>query len=245
MFYYHSLYSFFVIFLILLDYTAIVLWSYCCQVSTAPFDFKFVLLEIEIEEAGNFLSNKSSRVYSFPFFSTWLLVIFQDGKTALDLSLCYGKDFKSYELAKLLKTVPADSCLWRERCNWPESELNFSWISCCWLASKSSLCHSASEDLQQLIFFFKMRKLLMEQFIIFHVIDYLEFCCGKVRIDNIVLSKPHSFSAYKLRILLVILRHKVLGELLSYFLWTARTTVILLRVVVSTGCSNFVIDCKK
>ncbi|QCD77983.1 ankyrin repeat domain-containing protein EMB506, chloroplastic-like [Vigna unguiculata] len=35
----------------------------------------------------------------------------KDGKTALDLSLCYGKDFKSYELAKLLKTVPADSCL--------------------------------------------------------------------------------------------------------------------------------------
>ncbi|WVY92626.1 hypothetical protein V8G54_031714 [Vigna mungo] len=34
-----------------------------------------------------------------------------DGKTALDLSFCYGKDFKSYELAKLLKTVPADSCL--------------------------------------------------------------------------------------------------------------------------------------
>ncbi|CAJ1960743.1 unnamed protein product [Sphenostylis stenocarpa] len=35
----------------------------------------------------------------------------KDGKTALDLSLCYGKDFKSYDLAKLLKTVPADSCL--------------------------------------------------------------------------------------------------------------------------------------
>ncbi|KAG4995218.1 hypothetical protein JHK86_032045 [Glycine max] len=34
-----------------------------------------------------------------------------DGKTALDLSLCYGKDFKSYDLAKLLKTVPADSYL--------------------------------------------------------------------------------------------------------------------------------------
>lgn len=30
------------------------------------------------------------------------------GKTALDLSLCFGKDFKSYDLAKLLKTVLAD-----------------------------------------------------------------------------------------------------------------------------------------
>ncbi|KAL5582495.1 hypothetical protein UlMin_014937 [Ulmus minor] len=33
----------------------------------------------------------------------------KEGKTALDLSLCYGKDFKSYDLAKLLKTVPADT----------------------------------------------------------------------------------------------------------------------------------------
>ncbi|CAL0320187.1 unnamed protein product [Lupinus luteus] len=32
----------------------------------------------------------------------------KDGKTALDLSLCYGKDFKSYDLTKLLKVVPAD-----------------------------------------------------------------------------------------------------------------------------------------
>ncbi|KAL0381713.1 UNVERIFIED_CONTAM: Ankyrin repeat domain-containing protein, chloroplastic [Sesamum angustifolium] len=31
----------------------------------------------------------------------------QDENTPLDLSLCYGKDFKSYELAKLLKQVPA------------------------------------------------------------------------------------------------------------------------------------------
>lgn len=30
------------------------------------------------------------------------------GKTPLDLSLCYGKDFKSYDLAKLLKLVPAN-----------------------------------------------------------------------------------------------------------------------------------------
>ncbi|KAJ7961615.1 Ankyrin repeat domain-containing protein, chloroplastic [Quillaja saponaria] len=30
------------------------------------------------------------------------------GKTPLDLSLCYGKDFKSYDLAKLLKQVPAN-----------------------------------------------------------------------------------------------------------------------------------------
>lgn len=33
----------------------------------------------------------------------------KDGKTAFDLSLCYGKDFKSYDLAKLLKLVPANS----------------------------------------------------------------------------------------------------------------------------------------
>ncbi|KAG5584120.1 hypothetical protein H5410_044554 [Solanum commersonii] len=32
----------------------------------------------------------------------------QDGKTHLDISLCYGKDFKSYDLAKLLKLVPAN-----------------------------------------------------------------------------------------------------------------------------------------
>ncbi|KAK6913152.1 Ankyrin repeat [Dillenia turbinata] len=32
----------------------------------------------------------------------------KDGKTPLDLSLCYGKDFKSYDLAKLLKLVAAD-----------------------------------------------------------------------------------------------------------------------------------------
>ncbi|KAF3792071.1 Ankyrin repeat domain-containing protein [Nymphaea thermarum] len=31
----------------------------------------------------------------------------KNGKTPLDLSLCFGKDFKSYELAKLLKLVPA------------------------------------------------------------------------------------------------------------------------------------------
>ncbi|KAF3431791.1 hypothetical protein FNV43_RR26527 [Rhamnella rubrinervis] len=31
----------------------------------------------------------------------------KDGKTPLDLSFCYGKHFKSYELAKLLKVVPA------------------------------------------------------------------------------------------------------------------------------------------
>ncbi|KAJ6794988.1 Uncharacterized protein M6B38_228770 [Iris pallida] len=35
----------------------------------------------------------------------------KDGKTPLDLSLCYGKDFKSYELAKLLKLVPANRYL--------------------------------------------------------------------------------------------------------------------------------------
>ncbi|KAJ3700613.1 hypothetical protein LUZ61_004318 [Rhynchospora tenuis] len=32
----------------------------------------------------------------------------KDGKTPLDLSLCYGKDFKSYDLARLLKLVPAN-----------------------------------------------------------------------------------------------------------------------------------------
>ncbi|XP_009623582.1 ankyrin repeat domain-containing protein EMB506, chloroplastic isoform X2 [Nicotiana tomentosiformis] len=32
----------------------------------------------------------------------------KDGNTPLDLSLCYGKDFKSYDLAKLLKLVPAN-----------------------------------------------------------------------------------------------------------------------------------------
>lgn len=32
----------------------------------------------------------------------------KDGKTPLDISLCYGKDFKSYDLAKLLKLVPAN-----------------------------------------------------------------------------------------------------------------------------------------
>ncbi|KAK2987313.1 hypothetical protein RJ640_006401 [Escallonia rubra] len=35
----------------------------------------------------------------------------KDGKTPLDLSLCYGKDFKSYDLAKLLKLVPANRYL--------------------------------------------------------------------------------------------------------------------------------------
>ncbi|BBG99467.1 Ankyrin repeat family protein [Prunus dulcis] len=32
----------------------------------------------------------------------------EDGRTPLDLGLCYGKDFKSYDLTKLLKTVPMD-----------------------------------------------------------------------------------------------------------------------------------------
>ncbi|MED6171228.1 hypothetical protein PIB30_038855 [Stylosanthes scabra] len=35
----------------------------------------------------------------------------KDGKTALDLCLCYGKDFKSYEIAQVVKLVPADSAL--------------------------------------------------------------------------------------------------------------------------------------
>ncbi|XP_062152774.1 ankyrin repeat domain-containing protein EMB506, chloroplastic [Alnus glutinosa] len=32
----------------------------------------------------------------------------KDGRTPLDLSLCYGKDFKSYDLATLLKVVPSN-----------------------------------------------------------------------------------------------------------------------------------------
>lgn len=35
----------------------------------------------------------------------------KDGKTPLDLSLCYGKDYKSYDLAKLLKLVTASRAL--------------------------------------------------------------------------------------------------------------------------------------
>ncbi|GMP72930.1 hypothetical protein CsSME_00030805 [Camellia sinensis var. sinensis] len=35
----------------------------------------------------------------------------KDGKTPLDLALCYGKDFKSYDLAKLPKLVPANRYL--------------------------------------------------------------------------------------------------------------------------------------
>ncbi|GAB4854802.1 hypothetical protein Ancab_023387 [Ancistrocladus abbreviatus] len=35
----------------------------------------------------------------------------KDGKTPLDLSLAYGKDFKSYDLSKLLKLVPANRYL--------------------------------------------------------------------------------------------------------------------------------------
>ncbi|KAL4579696.1 hypothetical protein LXL04_015854 [Taraxacum kok-saghyz] len=32
-----------------------------------------------------------------------------DGKSALDIALCYGKEFKAYDLAKLLKLVPANN----------------------------------------------------------------------------------------------------------------------------------------
>lgn len=32
----------------------------------------------------------------------------------------------------------------------------------------------------------------MEQFIIFNIIAYLKIFCGEVRIDNSVLSKPHT-----------------------------------------------------
>ncbi|OWM70674.1 hypothetical protein CDL15_Pgr014347 [Punica granatum] len=33
----------------------------------------------------------------------------KDGKTPLDLCLCYGKDFKSYDIAKMLKLTPANN----------------------------------------------------------------------------------------------------------------------------------------
>lgn len=32
----------------------------------------------------------------------------QDGKVALDMALCFGRDFKSYDLVKLLKIMPTD-----------------------------------------------------------------------------------------------------------------------------------------
>ncbi|KAJ1437023.1 Photosystem I PsaG/PsaK domain, chloroplastic [Sesbania bispinosa] len=35
----------------------------------------------------------------------------KDGKTALDLSLCYGKDFKSYDLARVVKIIVASTSL--------------------------------------------------------------------------------------------------------------------------------------
>ncbi|KAA8548059.1 hypothetical protein F0562_004680 [Nyssa sinensis] len=41
----------------------------------------------------------------------------KDGKTPLDLSFCYGKDFKSYDLAKLLKLVPTNRYL-HDIANW-------------------------------------------------------------------------------------------------------------------------------
>jgi len=44
----------------------------------------------------------------FGFFVNTL----QDGRTALDLSLCFGRDFKSYDLAKLVKLIPANRGVW-------------------------------------------------------------------------------------------------------------------------------------
>lgn len=38
----------------------------------------------------------------------FFFLVFQDGKAPLDLALCFGKDFKSYEVSKLLKLVPAN-----------------------------------------------------------------------------------------------------------------------------------------
>ena len=49
----------------------------------------------------------------------YFLIMFEDGKTLLDLALCYGKDFKSYDLAKLPKLVPANRYLWMEVCMHP------------------------------------------------------------------------------------------------------------------------------
>lgn len=52
------------------------------------------------------------RFLFFPFFCksdlNKVAPYFQDGRTPLDLGLCYGKDFKSYDLTKLLKIVPMD-----------------------------------------------------------------------------------------------------------------------------------------
>ena len=43
----------------------------------------------------------------------WIYVYtLQGGKTPLDLSLCFGRDFNSYDLAKLLKLVPANRGVW-------------------------------------------------------------------------------------------------------------------------------------
>lgn len=63
---------------------------------------------------------RNKNAYDFILFcylrvsGNWVnaLMLFQDGRTALDISLCYGKDFKSYDIAKLLKLVPANR-YWR------------------------------------------------------------------------------------------------------------------------------------
>lgn len=48
--------------------------------------------------------------FLFNIRSIWFMLLavffFQDGKLALDMALCFGRDFKSYDLVKLLKIMP-------------------------------------------------------------------------------------------------------------------------------------------
>lgn len=79
------------------------------------------------------------------------ILLNQDGKTPLDLSMCYGKDFKSYDLAKLLKLVPLHT-----REFWLENELSSFWSNlynnqwhvaslsffCLWWSATMSINHN-------------------------------------------------------------------------------------------------------
>lgn len=55
---------------------------------------------------------KAERLYDMFFVrSIWFngsCRFLQDGKVALDMALCFGRDFKSYDLVKLLKIMPTD-----------------------------------------------------------------------------------------------------------------------------------------
>lgn len=59
---------------------------------------------------------KAERLYDTVFLcdnhrSIWFNAschFLQDGKVALDMALCFGRDFKSYDLVKLLKIMPTD-----------------------------------------------------------------------------------------------------------------------------------------